>query len=190
MKYIDFVAGEKADSLFLSECDEPIAVGSEVVVEVKSFGVNRADILQRKGLYPPPKGESLILGLEVAGVVVAIGPDVDKWKMGDRVFGLVAGGGYAELVAVEQSHLMPMPSNLSFSEAGAIAEVFLTAYQALFTLGNLSSKQKVLIHAGALFSWRCNNSVWLLVRRRVMESLLFVQSMARMYVSIIIVRVL
>lgn len=149
MRYIDFVVGEEPQSMSLCETTKPIASGSEVLVEIKSFGVNRADTLQRKGFYPAPDGESLILGLEVAGIVVATGPDADKWQIGDCVFGLVAGGGYAEFVAVEQSHLMIMPANLTFDQAAAIAEVFLTAYQALFELGGLQVKQRVLIHAGA-----------------------------------------
>ena len=133
----------------MSECIKPIPMGTEVLVEVKSFGINRADTLQRKGLYPAPRGESPILGLEVAGIVVGVGPDADRWREGDTVFGLVAGGGYAEFVTVEQSHLMPIPKGLTCTEAAGIAEVFLTAYQALFELGNMEPKQHVLIHAGA-----------------------------------------
>jgi putative PIG3 family NAD(P)H quinone oxidoreductase len=149
VKAISFVEGCEPEGLVVSDCEVPKVFGSQVLVKVMAFGINRADTLQRKGMYPPPKGESSILGLEVAGVVVERGPDAAQWTVGDKVFGLVAGGGYAEYVSVEQSHLMPMPSNLSFNEAAAIAEVFLTAYQALFGLGGLKQNQSVLIHAGA-----------------------------------------
>jgi putative PIG3 family NAD(P)H quinone oxidoreductase len=116
---------------------------------VHAFGINRADTLQRQGKYPPPKGESEILGLEVSGEIVECGKDVKHWRAGDKVFGLVAGGGYAEYVAVNAGHLMPVPLNIELQEAAGIAEVFVTAYQSLFQIGQLRSGQKVLIHAGA-----------------------------------------
>ncbi|MDP4821293.1 MAG: NAD(P)H-quinone oxidoreductase, partial [Saprospiraceae bacterium] len=111
--------------------------------------LNRADLLQVKGLYPPPPGESELLGLEISGEVVATGPGAHRWKKGDRVCALLAGGGYAELVAVHEDMLMPIPDNLSFEQAAAIPEVFLTAYQVLVYLAKVQKGQRVLIHAGA-----------------------------------------
>lgn len=121
----------------------------EVLVRVKAASVNRADILQRQGKYPPPPGASPILGLDIAGVVEALGPEVRRWRPGDRVFGLLSGGGYAEYATIHEELAMPIPEALSFEEAAAIPEVFLTAYQALFWLGRLRSGEWVLIHAGA-----------------------------------------
>ncbi|TDF41602.1 NAD(P)H-quinone oxidoreductase [Alteromonadaceae bacterium M269] len=149
MKFIDFQEGGEPSSLYVAECDAPKLETSQVLVEVKSFGINRADTLQRKGMYPAPKHESSILGLEVSGVVSEVGNAVTKWKPGDFVFGLVAGGGYAEFAAVEEDHLMSIPANVDFNEAAGVAEVFLTAYQALFELANIKRNQRVLIHAGA-----------------------------------------
>src|SRR5690606_41027387 len=111
--------------------------------------LNRADILQRLGKYPPPQGASTILGLEMAGVVVATGKNVKKWQLGDAVFGLLPGGGYATLAVIHQDMAMRIPTGLSMLEATAIPEVFLTAYQALFRLAKLQNQEKVLVHAGA-----------------------------------------
>ena len=149
MRYVDFQEGGEPESMHLSECNSPDYTESQVLIEVNSFGVNRADTLQRKGMYPAPKHESSILGLEVAGVVSKVGQGVTQWQIGDPVFGLVAGGGYAEFVVVEESHLLPIPKGLGFNEAAGIAEVFLTAYQALFELANVQPRQRALIHAGA-----------------------------------------
>lgn len=127
----------------------PALKPSDVLIKVHAAGVNRADLLQRKGYYPPPEGESHILGLEVAGEVVAIGDACECVQLNDRVFALLAGGGYAEFVAVDEKLLMPIPDHLSFTQAAAIAEVFLTAYQAIFWLGKLNKNETILIHAGA-----------------------------------------
>jgi putative PIG3 family NAD(P)H quinone oxidoreductase len=121
----------------------------EVLIKVHAAGVNRADILQCKGHYPPPVGESQILGLEVAGEVIDIGSACEHTKLNSRVFALLAGGGYAQYAAVDENLLMPVPSDFSFEQAAAIAEVFLTAYQAIFWLGSLKKDETVLIHAGA-----------------------------------------
>ena len=127
------------------ETADPVAGPGEVLVRVRASAVNRADILQRRGAYPPPPGASPIIGLEMAGEVVA---DAAGWQVGQRVMALLAGGGYAELVAVPTGQLMPIPANLSFEEAAAIPEAFLTAYLNLFMLGDLKPGQTVLIHAG------------------------------------------
>ena len=126
----------------------PTPSAEQLLIKVAAAGINRADLMQRKGLYPPPAGESEILGLEVAGVVVAAGPQHKSW-LGKAVFGLVPGGGYAEYAVINANHAMAVPSGYSMAEAAGIAEVFLTAYQLLCSIGNLQSGQRVLIHAGA-----------------------------------------
>ncbi len=122
---------------------------SQLLIAVKAAGVNRADLLQRKGLYPPPPGESDLLGLEIAGRVAKTGTGCDSWKAGDSVFGLIGGGGYAEFALLHQNMAMKIPGNLSFEEAAAIPEAFLTAFQSLHWSGSLVQDQWVLIHAGA-----------------------------------------
>lgn len=122
---------------------------SEVLIKVSAAGVNRADLVQRAGHYPPPPGESPILGLEVAGTVVATGDAVSPDWLGAEVFGLVPGGGYAEYVKMPAVHLLRRPKGMSIAAAAGCAEVFLTAYQAMFVLGELSAGQAVLLHAGA-----------------------------------------
>lgn len=122
---------------------------AEVLIKVSAAGVNRADLAQRAGYYPPPPGESPILGLEVAGTVVACGDAVGADWLGAEVFGLVPGGGYAEYVKMPASHLLRLPAGMSVESAAGCAEVFLTAYQAMFVLGELQAGQAVLLHAGA-----------------------------------------
>ena len=133
--------------LRIEKVEAPKPKTQEVLISVKALGINHADLLQREGKYPPPPGTSPILGLEVAGVVEELGSHTTRFKVGDRVMALLAGGGYAQKVSAPESHLMPIPPNLSFEEAAAIPEVFLTAYQALFLIGELQPKQWVLIHA-------------------------------------------
>ncbi|MBT1065160.1 NAD(P)H-quinone oxidoreductase [Bowmanella sp. Y26] len=135
--------------LILEQAPVPEISPGQVLVKVTAFGLNRADTLQRQGKYPPPPGESPIMGLEVAGEVIEVAADVSRWHVGQRVFGLVAGGGYAQYVAVNADHLMAIPDAMTTNEAAGCAEVFLTAYQALFSLGQLKNHQKVLLHAGA-----------------------------------------
>ncbi len=135
--------------LYLGEYPTPTPGPGELLVRVQAASVNRADILQREGKYPPPPGANPILGLDIAGTVAALGPGVTHWQVGDRVFGLLEGGGYAEYAVLPAGMAMPIPENLSFEEAAAIPEVFLTAYQALVWLGELQAGEQVLIHAGA-----------------------------------------
>jgi putative PIG3 family NAD(P)H quinone oxidoreductase len=152
MLFVDYTEGAAAQSLCLAEVVPPLLQAGQVLVKVEAFGINRADTLQRQGKYPAPPGESRILGLEMAGRVVELGDSAEHgspWRIADKVFGLVAGGAYAEYVAIEASHLMPVPKNLSMHQASGIAEAFLTAYQSMFTVADLQAKQKVLIHAGA-----------------------------------------
>lgn len=120
----------------------------EVLVEVRATALNRADTLQRKGNYDPPEGVTKIPGLEAAGVVVDHGSDVRRWGRGDRVFGLLAGGGHAEYAVFHRDLLLPIPDNLSFEQAAAMPEVFLTAFQALVLIGKITRGETVLIHAG------------------------------------------
>lgn len=137
-----------SESLHIEEVSIPKINKDEVLIQVYATAVNRADILQRQGKYPPPTGKSLILGLEASGIVHKIGSNVSKWKVGDKVMALCNGGGYAEYVAVHENHVLSLPSNLNYVEAAAIPEVWLTAFQLLHTLGELKSKERVLIHAG------------------------------------------
>lgn len=122
---------------------------NQVLVKVHAAGVNRADLAQRAGIYPPPPGESDVLGLEVAGMVVAIGDEKHQQWLDQAVFGLVPGGGYAEYAVIEADQLFVKPLQWSFCQAAACAEVFLTAYQALFAIGELQAGGAALVHAGA-----------------------------------------
>ena len=137
------------EQLELGEHPTPRPGADELLVRVKATALNRADILQRKGHYPPPEGASPILGLEMAGVVEEVGVACEGWTPGDRVFGLRPGGGYAEYAVIPAALALPIPDRLGFEEAAAIPEVFLTAYQALYWLGELAAGDRVLIHAGA-----------------------------------------
>jgi len=135
--------------LTLGEFETPRPSAHEVLVKVKATALNRADTIQRKGVYPPPAGASPILGLEMSGEVVGLGSDISKAMLGDRVCALLPGGGYAEYVTVHEEMLIPIPDNMSFQDAAGIPEVFLTAYQALIYLSELKSGETILIHAGA-----------------------------------------
>src|SRR5512143_276010 len=135
--------------LRIGEHDDPVPGNDDLLVRVRATALNRADLLQRRGLYPPPEGASEVLGLEMAGEVVAAGSACEGWAQGDRVCALLPGGGYAELAAVPAGMAMRIPDNLSFEEAAAVPEAFLTAYLNLFDLGGLASGGTVLIHAGA-----------------------------------------
>lgn len=117
-------------------------------IRVAATAVNRADLLQRQGLYPPPPGASPILGLECAGTVAEAGAGVARWRVGDRVMALLAGGGYAEEVVVDAGSVLPVPERLSLEEAAAVPEVFLTAWLNLFELGGLAGGGTALVHGG------------------------------------------
>ncbi|RMH75662.1 MAG: NAD(P)H-quinone oxidoreductase [Calditrichaeota bacterium] len=137
------------EELYLGEFPTPEPKSDELLVRVKATALNRADIMQREGKYPPPEGASPILGLEMAGVVEKVGADCTGWHWGDRVCGLLPGGGYAEYAVIPARMAIPIPDNLTFEEAAAIPEAFLTAYQALHWVGKLQAGETVLIHAGA-----------------------------------------
>ncbi|WP_069129963.1 NAD(P)H-quinone oxidoreductase [Rhodohalobacter halophilus] len=133
----------------MGEVKEPIPGEYDLLVKIKATALNRADLLQKRGKYPVPEGESTILGLEMAGVVESVGKQVTKFSEGDHIFGLLGGGGYAEKCTIHEDMAMLMPDFMSFEEAAAIPEVFLTAYQSLIWLGELKDKETVLVHAGA-----------------------------------------
>ena len=135
--------------LTLGEYETPTPSEQEVLVKIKATALNRADTLQRKGMYPAPPGASPILGLELSGIIESVGSSVKFAKVGDRVCALLPGGGYAEYATVHEDMLIPIPDHMSFEEAAGIPEVFLTAYQALIYLAELKSDETILIHAGA-----------------------------------------
>ena len=134
--------------LRVGEAPPPELVPGALRIRVAATAVNRADLLQRQGLYPPPEGASPILGLECAGTVIEVGAGVEGWRPGDRVMALLAGGGYAEEVVVDAGSAMPVPAALSLEEAAAVPEVFLTAYLNLFELGGLAAGGVALVHGG------------------------------------------
>ena len=136
--------------LTIEEVDEPTPGRDEIVVDVEHTAINRADILQRMGLYPDPRNQPLeIPGLEYAGVVSAVGGGVVGWSVGDRAMGIEAGGCYAEKVVTHARQALPVPSTISPADAAAIPEVFLTAWDALVVQGGLTSGRWALVHAGA-----------------------------------------
>jgi NADPH:quinone reductase len=121
----------------------------EVLVKVAAAGVNRPDVMQRQGRYPPPQGATDIPGLEIAGAVAAIGRDASKWKLGDRVMALVVGGGYAQFCAAHASHALPVPDGFSLTEAAAIPETFFTVWHNVFERGRLRADETLLVHGGS-----------------------------------------
>jgi tumor protein p53-inducible protein 3 len=131
------------------EHPKPVPAESELLVKIEATALNRADLLQKAGKYDPPEGETSILGLEMAGIVESTGGKVTEYKPGDRVFGLLGGGGYAQYCTLHEGLAMLVPEEFSYEEAAAIPEVFLTAWQALVWLGKLQKGETVLIHAGA-----------------------------------------
>ena len=146
MQAVVYTAPASADQLQLGVVPVPVPRSDELLVRVRATALNRADLLQRRGLYPPPPGASDILGLEVVGdVVQACGP----WQVGQRIMAVVAGGGYGEYCCVPAAEAMAVPDALSDAQAAAIPEAFLTAWLNLITLGNLQPGESVFVHAGA-----------------------------------------
>jgi NADPH2:quinone reductase len=121
----------------------------EILVAVEAAGVNRPDVMQRLGLYPPPKGAPDIPGLEIAGKVVACGPEVERWHVGDRVAALVIGGGYAPFCLAHETHALPVPDGLSMVEAGALPETVFTVWHNVFERGALQAGETLLVHGGS-----------------------------------------
>lgn len=149
MKAITVATPGDANQLQITETSDPVPGPGQVLVHVAATALNRADILQREGRYPPPPGTTDILGLEMAGTVIGLGADVTGFEVGDNVCSLLNGGGYAQLVAVDAAMLFKLPENLSFTKAAAIPEAFITAFQALYWIADLQEGENVLIHAGA-----------------------------------------
>lgn len=137
-----------AEELKIGEIQDPVPGEHEILVKVHATALNRADILQREGRYPPPPGASSVLGLEISGDIQLTGDKVSKWQKGEKIFGLLPGGGYAEYAIINESMANPIPANFTYEEAAAVPEVFLTAYQALVWHSKLKEKEKILIHAG------------------------------------------
>jgi tumor protein p53-inducible protein 3 len=134
--------------LRIGEVERPALVGGAMRIRVHATAVNRADLLQREGHYPPPPGASPILGMECAGEVIEVAADVNGWRKGDRVMALLPGGGYAEEAVVDAGSVIRVPDALSWEEAGAMPEVFLTAYLNVFELGRAKRGETLLIHGG------------------------------------------
>jgi NADPH2:quinone reductase len=127
----------------------PQPAAGEVLVKVAAAGVNRPDVAQRQGNYPPPKGATDIPGLEIAGEVVALGAGVTRWKLGDKVMALVIGGGYAQYCPAHESHCLPVPESLTLIEAAAIPETFFTVWHNTFERGRLQAGETLLVHGGS-----------------------------------------
>jgi NADPH2:quinone reductase len=149
MRFVDHGAGGKPDVLRIAEGPVPAAGAGEIVVRVAWAGVNRPDCAQRAGSYPPPPGASKILGLEVSGEVVAVGPDTPRWKVGDKVCALCNGGGYAEYVAVPGTQALPIPDGLSLRDAAGIPENYFTVWTNVFDRGRLAKGERFLVHGGS-----------------------------------------
>ena len=137
-----------AEVMRIGAAERPVPAEGQVLVRVVATSVNRPDILQRQGHYPPPPGASEVPGLEVAGTVATMGPAVTGFEPGQRVFGLVSGGAYAEYALVEAGHLLPIPAALSFEQAACICETYLTAWLNLFPGAGLRNGESVLLHGG------------------------------------------
>ncbi|MBT4519112.1 MAG: NAD(P)H-quinone oxidoreductase [Halieaceae bacterium] len=127
----------------------PIAAAGEVLIKVHAAGINRADLLQRAGLYPPPADASPIMGLEVAGEVVALGQGVSQWQVGDEICALTHGGGYADYSVAPVSQCLPIPADLSMAQAAALPEALLTVWHNIFQRAGLQTGEKILVHGGA-----------------------------------------
>ena len=145
MKAIEIVDGKAV----LIDREIPTVGPNEILIKVLSTAINRADLMQKKGLYPPPPGASEILGLECSGIVEAIGGEVTSRKIGDEVCALLAGGGYAEYVACPEFQAIPKPNTLNWQEASSLPEVYATCWLNLFMEGKLASNDNILFHAGA-----------------------------------------
>ena len=143
------VDGTGAEAMRLDSRPDPVPGAGEIVIEVAYAGVNRPDIMQRDGRYPPPPGASDLLGLEASGVVAARGPDVDRWKVGDRVTALLPGGGYAEYAVTRAEHALPVPGGMDLREAASLPETFFTVWTNVFERASLREGEDFLVHGGA-----------------------------------------
>jgi NADPH:quinone reductase len=149
MKSTDHGAGGDPSCMHLVDSAVPTPTADEVLIKVHAAGVNRPDLLQRSGKYPPPADASPTMGLEVAGEVVAIGHEVMRWRVGDRVCALTPGGGYAEYCVTPAAHCLPIPAALSISEAAALPETFFTVWANVFQRVQFKAGESILIHGGS-----------------------------------------
>lgn len=147
MRVIEIEGGSgPAAALKIADRPDPVAAPGQVVIRVRAAGVNRPDLLQRTGAYPPPPGASDIMGLEVAGEIVQVGEGVARWRPGDRVCALLGGGGYAEQAVVDARHVLPLPEGLDFTQAAALPETVFTVFANVFEAGALKAGETLLIH--------------------------------------------
>ncbi|MFO7569338.1 MAG: NAD(P)H-quinone oxidoreductase [Smithellaceae bacterium] len=149
MQYIDHGRGGASSCMQIRQGPLPSLKSGEVLIEIAYAGVNRPDVFQRAGFYPPPAGASPILGLEVAGTVVAHADDAAPWQVGDAVCALTPGGGYAEYCTAPARHCLPIPSGLSLAEAAALPENYFTVWSNVFERGHLQAGENFLVHGGA-----------------------------------------
>lgn len=149
MRHVEYGPDGSADSLRIVTGEKPAPKAGEVLIEIHYAGVNGPDLVQRKGLYPPPPDASPILGLEVSGKIAAVGEGVTEWAIGDQVCALVPGSGYAEFCTVPASHVLPVPPGMSLVDAAGLPEVWFTAWANLVGMGRVRAGDHVLIHGGA-----------------------------------------
>jgi NADPH2:quinone reductase len=145
MKYVNNIDNQ----LFINEKAIELPKENEVQIEVYSSGINRADLLQKKGHYPPPAGESDIIGLEVSGKISKLGSSVNNFKIGDSVCAILGGGGYAEFVNVDWRQVMPIPKNINIHDAASLPETILTVYENIFNISEFKKNESILIHGGS-----------------------------------------
>lgn len=147
MRVIEIEGGSgPAEALKIAERPDPVAGPGQVLIRVRAAGVNRPDLLQRTGAYPPPPGASDVLGLEIAGEIEAVGDGVTRWTVGDRVCALLGGGGYAESAVVDARHVLPIPEGLDFVQAAVLPETVFTVFANVFEGGALKAGETLLIH--------------------------------------------
>lgn len=149
MKEVIIKEAGSADVLALHDAPIPTPKADEILVKIAAAGINRPDIIQRMGLYPLPPDATPIPGLEISGTVIALGQDVEEFKIGDRICGLTNGGGYAEYGVIPAKQALPVPDNLSLTEAAAIPETYFTVWANLFDIGQAKSGETVLVHGGS-----------------------------------------
>lgn len=148
MRYLNFSQPGGPEVLKMQEGPRPIPKEGEVLIRVRAAGINRPDIAQREGRYPPPPGASPLLGLEVSGEVAACGPGVKEWSVGDLVCALTPGGGYAEYCLAPAGHCLPIPAGISLEEAAGIPETYFTVWTNVFERGRLQAGETFLVHGG------------------------------------------
>ena len=149
MRVVEITSFGPPDNLEIRERPVPRIASGEVLVKVAAAGVNRADVMQRRGHYPPPAGVTDVLGLEISGTVAAVGPEVSGWKAGDQVCALVAGGGYAEYCAAPAPQCLPVPAGIDVVDAAALPEAYFTVWTNVFDRGRLQAGESFLVHWGS-----------------------------------------